>query len=406
MDTNNLLSVESCNSLLQNYTKRKNCTVSSCTIDPLIGGGLGLIGEHFTVKMRYQSDGNVLETDTFFLKVLNGSSGVIFELAMSLGAYEKEEFWYTLLLKEFSRCGIDITFSPKSYLCQPHFIVLEDLTCRGFKSVSQQNFDLAHCKVALEILAKFHSSSIIYEEIESKKLGKSYTLIGAYEENLDDKFCGSNKFAKLLNCTFEALAELIDSIPGELDVKKFRKLAESVQNRLKNLSKYKGTLLHGDLWCNNFLFSYNEDGRPSRGMLVDYQFLKYGPPALDVVQLLASNTRTEFRGEHYGELIAFYYEKFGECFKSKGIDGGKVLPYAQFLEACDEVKVTVKLLVLADRSITNLSAECFEQVLESDESLRHFMYKDRSKLIIDCFKNNSFYRELLMEDITELLAMV
>lgn len=406
MDTNKLLSVESCNSLLQNYTKRKNCTVTSCTIDPLIGGGQGLIGEHFTVKMQYQCEGNVFEADTFFLKVLNGSSGVIFELAMSLGAYEKEEFWYTLLLKEFSRCGIDITFSPKSYLCQPYFIVLEDMTCRGFKSVNQQDFGLTHCKLALETLAKFHSSSIIYEEIESKKHGKSYTLIEAYEENLDDKFCGSNKFVKLLNCTFEALAELIDSIPGKLDVIKFRNLAESVQNRLKKLSKYKRTLLHGDLWYNNFLFSHNEDGTPNGSVLIDYQFLKYGPPALDVVQLLSSNTRAEFRSEYYAELIAFYYEKLEECFKSKEIDGEKVLPYAQFLEACDEVKVTVKLLVLADRSITNLTADCFEQVFESEENLRQFMYKDRSKLIIDCFKNNALYRELLLEDISELLAMV
>ena len=81
-------------------------------------------------------------------------------------------------------------------------------------------------------------------------------------------------------------------------VEKFASEKPDLAQRMKNFSEiYNSTLsevsipkdsqfctmLHGDCWNNNFMFKYNDEGNLKALMVVDYQLMRYGCVAHDLV---------------------------------------------------------------------------------------------------------------------------
>lgn len=403
--TKHLLNEDDCKTILKNCLKRNDFTYENHTIEPFSETREGLVGEHFLVRIQY--DDNHMKS--FFMKILNGSSKVLFELAKTLFAYEKEEFFYMHLLKEYEKVGIETDFPPDCYFCKPYLIVLENLVDAGFKSTPKnKSLDLKHCKVCLKALAKFHSAGLIYEQIKSKTDGVKYSLEKEYPKYFKEMVFaddGDNPAARWLQCSLDGIFELIDQLNGDKTLFK-----ERLQEALKQLFSQQNTLdeitnttLHGDLWSNNFLFAY-KNGEPVKAKLIDYQILKYGPPSLDVVQFLFTNTRKSFRDQHFNELLDYYYNQLCAELQSKDLES--VLTKDEFLAVCEEMKLPAKLQTLADRSITFLSDETYADALSSDDKLEKFIFDDRSKHIVNSFASNDEFRELITEDILELKSIL
>lgn len=398
-----LLNEDDCKTILKNCLKRDDVTFESYKIEEFSETKEGLVGEHFLVRIQY--DGNHIKS--FFMKILNGSSQVLFNLAKALFAYEKEEFFYMKLLKEYERYGIETKFPPECYFCKPYLIVLENLIDAGYRSTPKTRaLDLKHCKVCLKTLAKFHAAGMIYERLK----GGDFNLFEEYSKYLKDMLFadgngGDNPGARWLQCSLEGIFEVIERLDVDKDVFK-----ERLNEALKELcaqeqysSEIVNTILHGDLWSNNFLFAY-KNGEPSSCKLIDYQILKYGPPSVDVVQFLFTNTRKAFRDEHFDELLDYYYEQLCIEFKSKDLESQ--LTKDEFLCVCEKVKLPTKLQTLADRSITFLSDETYADALSSDDKLEKFLFDDRSKHIVNSFENNEKFRDLITEDILELKSIL
>lgn len=400
-----LLDEEDCKTILKNCLKRDDITFENYTIEPFSETREGLVGEHYLVRIQY--DDNHMKS--FFMKILNGSSQVLFELAKALFAYEKEEFFYTKLLKEYETVGIATDFPPDCYFCKPYLIVLENLVDAGFRGTPKtESLDLKHCKVCLKTLARFHAAGMVYERIKSKAEGGKYSLLKEYPKYFEEMVfasSGSNPAARWLQCSLEGIFVIIDQLNVDKALFKER-LGEALKQlvlQTKPSDKVTNTTLHGDLWSNNFLFAY-KDGEPVKGKLIDYQILKYGPPSLDVVQFLFTNTRKLFRDEHFDELLDYYYEQLCDELKSKDLES--VISKDEFLYVCEEVKLPAKLQTLADRSITFLSDETYADALSSDDKLEKFLFDDRSKHIVSSFEKNDKFRELITEDILELKSIL
>lgn len=404
-----LLTEDDCKIILKNALRKDDYKLEDYIIEPFSETKEGMIGEHFLVRIHY----NVDHIKTFFMKILNGASKVLFELAKTLFAYEKEEFFYLTLLKEYEKIGVATEFAPDCYFCKPYLIVLENLCDHGYRGTPKaEPLDLKHCKISLKTLAKFHAAGIIYEELKSKEDGERYSLEKEYSKYFAEMVFASedNPASKWLKCSLEAIFELIDHVPETVSKTIFK---ERLRERLGELfsketssNQVRRTTLHGDLWSNNFLFTYNRDGEPIKAKLIDYQILKYGPPSLDVVQFLYTNTRKSFRNEHYEELLDYYYEQIIEEFKQKRLDHHEILSKDEFLYVCEEVKLPAKLQTLADRSITFLSDETYADALSSDEKLEKFLFDDRSKHIVNSFKEHEKFRDLITEDIVELRSIL
>lgn len=403
-----LLTEEDCKVVLKNCLKRDDFKMEGHTIEPFSETREGMVGEHFLVRIQYDDN----HVKSFFMKVLNGSSKVLFELAKALFAYEKEEFFYTKLLEEYERVGLNSDFAPDCYFCKPYLIVLENLADAGYKSTSKVDpLDFNHCKVCLKTLAKFHATGMIYERLKSTETGKKYSLAEEHPKYFNETIfaSGDNPASRWLQCSLEAILELIDQVPETISRTAFKQRLkerlEQIFSENDSCDSVRKTTLHGDLWSNNFMFAYR-DGEPFKAKLFDYQILKYGPPSLDVVQFLFTNTRKAFRDEHFEELLDYYYEKLCDELKSKDLDHSEVLSKDEFLYVCEEVKLPAKLQTLADRSITFLSDETYADAFSSDETLEKFLFDDRSKHIVSSFEKNEKFRDLITEDIVELRSIL
>jgi thiamine kinase-like enzyme len=124
---------------------------------------------------------------------------------------------------------------------------------------------------------------------------------------------------------------------------------ENVHKKLKdawNLSaefakkpsdKYRNILCHGDLWLNNILFKLDEDGKPTDAALVDFQIIRYVPPAMDIVMFLHATTTRDFRERHILELLMTYQVALQDALKIAGLEN-HALSLQELLQSVHEYR--------------------------------------------------------------------
>ena len=66
------------------------------------------------------------------------------------------------------------------------------------------------------------------------------------------------------------------------------------------------TVLHGDFWCNNMLFKY-EEGVPTQLKMVDFQIARFAHPLNDILYFLYTSTVAEVRRQHMNSWLSFYF---------------------------------------------------------------------------------------------------
>lgn len=71
-------------------------------------------------------------------------------------------------------------------------------------------------------------------------------------------------------------------------------------------------LNHGDSWCNNIMFNYNDEGKRNETILVDFQMCKYGSPAQDLLYFIFSSPKQEIRLEKFDYMIKYYHDNLIE----------------------------------------------------------------------------------------------
>nr|CAH7756332.1 unnamed protein product [Callosobruchus chinensis] len=277
METTETVTSEQCEKVLRNYLGHNHFKDVTYTVTP-ISKLDGLIGKHHHLSISYETDLR-RETKQFFLKTLNESNPVMLKISKEIRAYEKEAFFYETLVPLLSSKGIDLgSISPKSYLCEDNITVLEDLATASYKTViKNEPLDASHCKKCLEVLAKFHANPIMFEELRSRDLGRCYSLTEDYGNILDNKVfteedSGASQFFQY---SIVGLYSLVDILPErkidkEVFKGKLQEILSLMMESAKNGSSCRQTVLHGDLWKNNFMYKYGEEGVEDC-KLVDFQ---------------------------------------------------------------------------------------------------------------------------------------
>lgn len=77
----------------------------------------------------------------------------------------------------------------------------------------------------------------------------------------------------------------------------------------RNDSRF-NVLCHGDLWCNNVMFKYNEDtGKVEDCLLVDYQMCFYNSPMLDLNYFIYTSLQHDLKMNKVDHIIQFYHQE-------------------------------------------------------------------------------------------------
>lgn len=212
------------------------------------------------------------------------------------------------------RC-IYTTDTPKKLL------VFEDLSEQGYQmNDRKKGLDLDESILCLVKLAKLHACSIILHD-------RDPTIMNMYREGIITPNPSRQDFMIFYKLNARAFTELVNTFDGFDELKKKLK---GFEERIlpKGYELYTrddnslNVLNHDDLWVNNIMFKYNDDGDKLEDLLMfDYQLSYWGSPGIDLNFFLYGSVRDDLREEQFYFLIKKYYDTFADVLKKLDYKG-------------------------------------------------------------------------------------
>ncbi|XP_039491324.1 uncharacterized protein LOC120451580 [Drosophila santomea] len=283
-------------------------------------------GENFTSTMLRvyikleMKDGSV-KTKTYIFKTMlpeeRGGSDIT-----EFGLFPKEAMMYRTYLPAFEALykdvGWDIQLTPKCLHTEEregdiHFI-FEDLCVQGYKNMERtKGLDMEHMTKCLHKLAEYHAASAVYEERH-----------GAYPSEFSEGFV--KKEVKKFHVDGFLLKEKAYKKAmlswGLKDVEKYIKAfptvdqywAQCLSTLDLNPDEFH-VLNHGDFWSSNLMSRYLPDGTLEKLLLIDFQIVMWGSPAVDLLFFLTLSPNNELRIKEFDHFVRIYWERLIECLK-------------------------------------------------------------------------------------------
>lgn len=290
-------------------------------------------------------------------------------------------------------------------------MVFEDLNALQYKLRNKfDRFDMAHTLQALKALTRFHASSIIFEENRKKEIQGQYIINDEYEKALDrgGYHLSSDWFFQCMLGAIEAMKSYSKYNKTEMNIisSRWRGVWSTALSLSDYSYKHKNVICHRDLWNNNIMFHYtkvqeNQLG-PDDCVLVDFQAIRYQPPAGDVMLLLCCNLDPKFREENIVTFLNFYYEEFQKILGDYNIDISEVMPKDDFFTSAEEQRqwglVVCACLIPQFWLDDDLTTEIFCDNAQFDDILS----KNKGLFIKKMMKRNSDYRQKVMEIYEEI----
>ncbi|KAH8341064.1 hypothetical protein KR067_004656, partial [Drosophila pandora] len=237
------------------------------------------------------------------------------EQVSSWKVFDKEHTTYRDYVSDFEKmykdAGKNVTFAAKYYptnnKLEEELLILEDLGQRGFRNANRlAGLDLVHTKATLEKLAQFHAASAVRFELKG-------AYPAAFDRNICSKTDDFKEFRVIQSKSFVEALPLYKSSHLKSDVESYASEAEDMfQACAPRIEGEFSVLNHGDAWCNNFMFQYDEAGHLKETYFVDLQMCRYSSPAQDLLYFILSSTDIEFKIAKFDYLVKFYHEKLTE----------------------------------------------------------------------------------------------
>lgn len=402
MEPNNLLSYINCIKLLENYFQHKNFSITSIVVESLNETVSGMMAEYYKLIM-YLKIGEENVQQNFFCKKLIMFHKIQEIMGKAQGAYEKEEFIYKKFCEDLQKIGYTtITFAPRCYLTLNHDIfILDELIERGY-GVNHKDFDLEHFQIGLKSIAEFHACSIILEETKGINLKEANPQIifadSLYRKNED--YLGRHWFK---NC-LQSVTKIVDVLPElplpKSEIKaKLERFSILVYDIISPSTKFRNVCCHGDLSKLNILFQYKEN-LPVDSKIVDFQALRYNPPAHDVVNFIYLCSSYKFRCKYLNDLTFFYYKCLEEKLLQSDLKLSEIIPETSFLES---VKFILPQAILQKLFYNTMNPviRLFPHILKDQDLYKKYVYEDRSEECLQAYEMSSTFRELMIENFIE-----
>ena len=399
------------------------------SIGPLSEDQVGFMGDHLrlSASVRLNEEKKILHLP-FFAKVIPQKNEAFKEYVDTIGAFVKETGFFANLISDLNKYIIKNTvdyeevdtnvWTCKHYYIRPDIIVLEDLTAIGFKQIEDRKpLDYEHCVVLLKALALFHASSIIYEEYQTKTLNtrKPHRIIDKYKNILFETewvTTEGHPGNKFLNSSVKGMEGIVKYLPnyGEnyenfpFIKKKVGGISRLMCEVVKPSSKFRNVLCQGDLTINNIFFGYKSDGKtPVEARIIDFQVMRYNPPASEVLWFLHLVTRKDFRDEHVDKFLDIYYQEFSSELKRHKLNPEELLSWSEFKESAEVYRNAARLASAMYFQQSMMSADYMKTVFSDPHHMSTFNTVDKTKYMIEAFHKDPVFRERNVESIEEFI---
>ncbi|XP_046659077.1 uncharacterized protein LOC124353222 isoform X1 [Homalodisca vitripennis] len=251
---------------------------------------------------------NVVKSTSLIVKtpLVSGEMKNFLERA---GVYRTECVVYNEILPKMYELK-DLKCTAKSFHCPlEKSLVLEDLKLSGFVMADRlKQLDFQHCQLVLERMAMFHALSVgVHHRYPDLLPNTGVHLL--YNDTLPELYKKQLRGMSQTNLT-----SLIEELEGIDGCKKYadaiRDIAPSHYNKAleflvpgdKGLNVYN----FGDVWINNMMFKYNDDGEVVEVKFIDFQNALFGTYAVDLNYFWWSSANESVRENHREELFEVY----------------------------------------------------------------------------------------------------
>lgn len=377
----------------------------------------GHLGEYFHLKIsvNFQNQEKKLN---LFAKFLLVSTDEMREF-LERGVGKKEDFFYCTLYQIYSDHGLEnlLDFAPKCYLSKlSGFVILEDLGSLeyiGLKPNAILNYD--GLKIILAKVAKYHACTFIVEEILSKKLGKIYRLGNDYAEYLEEVILVyEGPFKNITDRFLDSLYYIVNKFPDITN--KISLSTEQLKAKIKEVwfspfvtvkasDSIRNVVNHGDLYVSNMLFKFGQDQNVKDGILIDFQLLRYVPPAFEILFFIFVSSLKETRDKHLQSLLNWYYENLSGHLTTFNLDPDEIYSRKHFEDDIDNSKSAALAQAFNYGHSIQVDPDFREEVFHDQEKTKYY-FEDNKEEFVDLAWEQGHYKIMLrgiIEDIIDLI---
>lgn len=264
---------------------------------------------------------------------------------------------------------------------------MPDLTIAGY---SQRHFldtlDYEHFSLTVTSIARFHAAFVNYETKKSIDLKRPYSSFQEFSQILQEPTYCDSPFLK-------AAAKLSSNLLKAFSAKSYRhridlelELNKFYLKACDSLREYEDTvnvLLHKDLWVNNIMFKY-EKGVPTNAVLVDFQCLRYGPPAFDLMVFMYLTTDRHFRDQHEKDFLDHYFSAFTQNLTSDSKKKLEGLGYDKedFMKWCERGRIFGMFLAIGIYPFILMDPKTAQETFDDPKTYDKHINLDRSEPVL------------------------
>lgn len=146
--------------------------------------------------------------------------------------------------------------------------------------------------------------------------------------------------------------------------------------------------------------------KPIDCMIMDFQFYKYTPPAIDVLQLLLMTTRLDHRRQHYEEYFRYYHNCLSDELKVHRFDVDSILSWKEFRLTCDELRIFPLIYNCVATPLVFLQPEKQLRMKNDSEKFHHILLVNRMDYMLEAMADDEQFKDVVMENIEELLDCI
>ncbi|CAG9561568.1 unnamed protein product [Danaus chrysippus] len=384
---------------------KPGCELVHYDIQPAAQGLIGFLGDHLKVTLRVKRN-ETLEKIQLFIKTVPMYNKPKADFITENCFYEKEALIYKIIDEMDETDGND-SWSPKSLIHNDRVLAMLDLSVDGYKSLPVlEYFDRNHVLVTASAIARFHAAYANYVTKKSTEL-LDYNILDDYQlvatESVFKRCPVLYAAAKLTSTFIKEFLKVSDVYPNNLEeivYDVFVKGSETLRERPDTLN----VLLHRDLWTNNIMFKYKEEV-PTRAILVDYQCVRYGPPAFDLMIFLYLTTSTNFRDLYEKEVFNHYFSVFTHNLDEPTRKRLEKYNYnlEAFLSLCEEARLFALVEALTIFPFVLMDPKTAQVTFDDPTTFTDLIEGDRSAPVMALARRNIKYRKRQVEVCEEFI---